>query len=239
MTLFKRKILFRRNYGCPLLFMLLLNSYKLFFIFLFFSKTDTSDKPLKIYPLPHMYVIKDLVPDMNNFYEQYRSIQPWLQRKDEDKLGTGDKQLLQSASDREKMVSCIGHTNIWPSFQQICKHTRMLVSLNWQIYSYIESLQYTLIWKTNCWQNARNTIFRTVSTNASCVPAVRPLALATGGTEIGTWDPPFSCKRTGKTWPTRPVVLFLLHGPPKVNNKFRGPLDSQSVVDPWLHVKEA
>lgn len=67
------------------------------------SKTDTSDKPLKIYPLPHMYVIKDLVPDMNNFYEQYRSIQPWLQRKDEDKLGTGDKQLLQSASDREKL----------------------------------------------------------------------------------------------------------------------------------------
>lgn len=72
--------------------------------FFFFSKTDTSDKPLKIYPLPHMYVIKDLVPDMNNFYEQYRSIQPWLQRKDEDKLGTGDKQLLQSASDREKLV---------------------------------------------------------------------------------------------------------------------------------------
>lgn len=67
------------------------------------SKTDTSDKPLKIYPLPHMYVIKDLVPDMNNFYSQYRSIQPWLQRKDEDKLGTGEKQLLQSAADREKL----------------------------------------------------------------------------------------------------------------------------------------
>merc|ERR1719184_362477 len=28
-----------------------------------------------------MYVIKDLVPDMNNFYEQYRSIQPWLQNE--------------------------------------------------------------------------------------------------------------------------------------------------------------
>jgi succinate dehydrogenase (ubiquinone) iron-sulfur subunit len=32
----------------------------------------------KVYPLPHMYVIKDLVPDMSNFYEQYRSIEPWL-----------------------------------------------------------------------------------------------------------------------------------------------------------------
>jgi succinate dehydrogenase (ubiquinone) iron-sulfur subunit len=28
-----------------------------------------------------MYVVKDLVPDMNNFYNQYASIQPWLQRK--------------------------------------------------------------------------------------------------------------------------------------------------------------
>lgn len=41
---------------------------------------DTS-KTLKIYPLPHMYVIKDLVPDMSNFYRQYASIKPWLQRK--------------------------------------------------------------------------------------------------------------------------------------------------------------
>jgi len=67
------------------------------------SKIDRSDKALKIYPLPHMYVIKDLVPDMNNFYQQYKSIQPWLQRKDESQLGTGDKQLLQSAKDRDKL----------------------------------------------------------------------------------------------------------------------------------------
>lgn len=39
------------------------------------------NKPCKIYPLPHMYVIRDLVPDMSNFYKQYKSIQPWLQRK--------------------------------------------------------------------------------------------------------------------------------------------------------------
>merc|ERR1711936_1188846 len=58
------------------------------------SKIDTDSKPTKIYPLPHMYVIKDLVPDMNNFYQQYKSIQPWLQRNDEDQLGSGEKQLL-------------------------------------------------------------------------------------------------------------------------------------------------
>lgn len=38
-------------------------------------------KSCKIYPLPHMYVVRDLVPDMNNFYKQYAEIQPWLQRK--------------------------------------------------------------------------------------------------------------------------------------------------------------
>lgn len=42
---------------------------------------DNLSKPCKIYPLPHMYVVKDLVPDMSNFYKQYTSIQPWLQRK--------------------------------------------------------------------------------------------------------------------------------------------------------------
>lgn len=67
------------------------------------SKIDTNlTKATKIYPLPHMYVIKDLVPDMNNFYEQYRSIQPWLQR--EDGLKPGDQQYLQSVDDRKKLV---------------------------------------------------------------------------------------------------------------------------------------
>jgi len=65
------------------------------------SKTDTNlSKPLKIYPLPHMYVVKDLVPDMTNFYDQYTSIQPWLQRKNEK---IGKQQYLQSTEDRDKL----------------------------------------------------------------------------------------------------------------------------------------
>ena len=39
------------------------------------TKIEANDKATKIYPLPHMYVVKDLVPDMNNFYQQYRSVQ--------------------------------------------------------------------------------------------------------------------------------------------------------------------
>lgn len=33
---------------------------------------------VKIYPLPHMSVVKDLVPDLSHFYAQHRSIEPWL-----------------------------------------------------------------------------------------------------------------------------------------------------------------
>jgi len=61
---------------------------------------DTS-KTTKIYPLPHMYVVKDLVPDLSHFYDQYKSIKPWLQRKDESKLGKF--QYLQDVKDREKL----------------------------------------------------------------------------------------------------------------------------------------
>ena len=39
---------------------------------------------------------------MNNFYEQYRSIEPYLKRKDEAKIG--EKQHLQSVEDRKKLV---------------------------------------------------------------------------------------------------------------------------------------
>ncbi|RMD61211.1 MAG: succinate dehydrogenase iron-sulfur subunit [Alphaproteobacteria bacterium] len=33
---------------------------------------------VKIYPLPHMPVVKDLVPDLNQAYAQYAVIEPWL-----------------------------------------------------------------------------------------------------------------------------------------------------------------
>lgn len=61
--------------------------------------TDLS-KPLKIYPLPHMYVVKDLVPDMKLFYKQYASIEPWLHT---DVTPTNNKEHLQHTYDREKL----------------------------------------------------------------------------------------------------------------------------------------
>ena len=37
---------------------------------------------IRIYPLPHLKVVKDLVGDLNGLYKQYESIEPWLKTKD-------------------------------------------------------------------------------------------------------------------------------------------------------------
>ena len=66
--------------------------------------------PVKINPLPHMYVIKDLVPDMSHFYTQYTSIKPWLRLKEEGSHDLDHGEHLQSKVDRKKldgMYECI------------------------------------------------------------------------------------------------------------------------------------
>ena len=55
---------------------------------------------IKIYPLPHMKVKKDLVPDMRHFYAQYASIKPWMQTQTPP---PPDRERLQSKEDREKI----------------------------------------------------------------------------------------------------------------------------------------
>ncbi|KER32989.1 hypothetical protein T265_01077 [Opisthorchis viverrini] len=60
-------------------------------------------KPTKIYPLPHMFVIKDLVPDMNNFYAQYRWIEPYLKKKGVSEEDIGKATYYQSVEDRAKL----------------------------------------------------------------------------------------------------------------------------------------
>jgi succinate dehydrogenase (ubiquinone) iron-sulfur subunit len=69
----------------------------------------TATKVTKISPLPHMYVIKDLVPDMSNFYEQYKSIEPWL-HADKNPKPSSSTEFIQSVEDRKKldgMYECI------------------------------------------------------------------------------------------------------------------------------------
>lgn len=75
------------------------------------AKIDTdTNKTSKIYPLPHMYVIKDLVPDMNNFYAQYKYIEPYLKKRDLKDEDIGKTAYFQSPEDRAKldgMYECI------------------------------------------------------------------------------------------------------------------------------------
>jgi succinate dehydrogenase / fumarate reductase iron-sulfur subunit len=62
---------------------------------------------IKIYPLPHMPVVKDLVPDLTNFYAQYASVKPWLQARTP---APPDSERLQSKEDQEKIdrpAACI------------------------------------------------------------------------------------------------------------------------------------
>ena len=55
---------------------------------------------VNVYPLPHMEVVKDLVPDLTNFYAQYASVKPWMQT---DTPPPPDRERLQSKEDRERL----------------------------------------------------------------------------------------------------------------------------------------
>ncbi|WP_417579284.1 succinate dehydrogenase iron-sulfur subunit [Pelagibacterium sp.] len=60
---------------------------------------EVSSGAIKVYPLPHMPVVKDLVPDLSTFYEQHKSVQPWLQTK----TPTPDTEWIQTKQDRAKL----------------------------------------------------------------------------------------------------------------------------------------
>ncbi len=61
---------------------------------------DTVDGEVRIFPLPHMPVVKDLVPDLTNFYAQYAAVKPWLQTRTP---APPDSERLQSKEDQEKV----------------------------------------------------------------------------------------------------------------------------------------
>ena len=61
---------------------------------------DAVKGPVKVYPLPHMHVVKDLVPDMTNFYAQYASVKPWLEARTPP---PPDRERLQSKEDQEQI----------------------------------------------------------------------------------------------------------------------------------------
>ena len=51
---------------------------------------------INIYPLPHMKVVKDLVPDLSKAYEQLTSVKPWLQSKTDPEKESQENNLLKN-----------------------------------------------------------------------------------------------------------------------------------------------
>ena len=73
---------------------------------------------VKIYPLPHMPVVKDLVPDLTQFYAQHREIEPWLKTD----TPAPQAEWKQSRADRDKLdglyecILCACCTTSCPSY---------------------------------------------------------------------------------------------------------------------------
>jgi succinate dehydrogenase / fumarate reductase, iron-sulfur subunit len=63
------------------------------------TATEDAGFSVRIYPLPHMAVVKDLVPDLTNFYAQHASIEPWLKTTSV----TPEKEWKQSHEERGKL----------------------------------------------------------------------------------------------------------------------------------------
>jgi succinate dehydrogenase / fumarate reductase iron-sulfur subunit len=74
---------------------------------------------VRVYPLPHLPVVKDLVPDCTHIYAQYRAIEPWLQS---DTPPPPDRERLQSEAERQKIdglwecILCFCCTTSCPSY---------------------------------------------------------------------------------------------------------------------------
>jgi succinate dehydrogenase / fumarate reductase iron-sulfur subunit len=74
---------------------------------------------VKVFPLPHMPVIKDLVPDLTDAYAQHASVEPWLQASSP---SDSSQERLQSEEDRAKLdglwecIMCFCCTTSCPSY---------------------------------------------------------------------------------------------------------------------------
>lgn len=73
---------------------------------------------VNIYPLPHLDVVKDLVPDLTHLYAQYKSIKPWLQSD----TPTPQRERLQSPEQQEMIneasacILCFSCSTSCPSY---------------------------------------------------------------------------------------------------------------------------
>jgi succinate dehydrogenase / fumarate reductase iron-sulfur subunit len=73
---------------------------------------------VKVYPLPHMAVVKDLVPDLTDAYAQYAAIEPWLKAT----TPPPERERRQTVEDRARLdglwecILCFCCTTSCPSY---------------------------------------------------------------------------------------------------------------------------
>jgi len=83
------------------------------------SLIDCGEGDITIYPLPHMPVIKDLIPDLSQAYAQHEMVEPWIQTVSSQ---APDKERLQSPEERAKLdglwecILCYCCTTSCPSY---------------------------------------------------------------------------------------------------------------------------
>lgn len=119
------------------------------------TRIDTKlSKAMKVYPLPHTFVVKDLVPDLSQFYAQHKYVEPYLKRrKDMESAGglnVGKESYLQSPENRNKLdglyecILCACCSTSCPSYWWNSDQY-LGISLNLQYYSSFYAYAYVLM----------------------------------------------------------------------------------------------
>jgi len=95
---------------------------------------------IKIYPLPHMSIVKDLVPDLTNFYAQYASIKPWLQTRtpappDSERLQSKEEQELINTPSACILCACCSTScpSYWWNSDRYLGPAALLASYRWLV----------------------------------------------------------------------------------------------------------
>jgi succinate dehydrogenase / fumarate reductase iron-sulfur subunit len=78
---------------------------------------------ININPLPHMKIVKDLIPDLTSAYAQYKMVKPWMQSNTPFSMRNGEvRERLQSPEERAKLdglwecILCFSCSTSCPSY---------------------------------------------------------------------------------------------------------------------------
>jgi len=95
---------------------------------------------VSVFPLPHLPVVKDLVPDLTQFYAQYASVRPWLQTRDpapataERRQSPGDQELIDRPSACILCACCSSSCpSYWWNSERYLGPAALLASYRWII----------------------------------------------------------------------------------------------------------